>query len=129
MEREHTQNEKKLESLLLKTNQHLKLKLDSIKEATSTVETLTMQDRAFYVPDNGETELPPGQRSTATSVEQQQNANMKLLYDQSRCFHRQILSELERVQSLIQHHKENTHKQLFLREQNISLSICKLKLL
>ena len=46
VEREYAQNVTKLESLLLKTNHHLQLKLDRIKETTSTIETLTMLDRA-----------------------------------------------------------------------------------
>ena len=124
VEREHTQNIEKLESLLLKTNQHLQLKLGRIKEATPTVETLTTLDRAVYVIEGVE---PPRRKSAfpVSSVEHQQRPNVKVLHE-SRHFYRQILSELERTQSLIQHLKEDIHRQLLLREQTFSMSVCKL---
>ena len=125
VEREHTQNVKKLESLLLKTNQYLQLKLGRIKEATSTVETLTTLDRAVYVTEDVE---PPRRKSVfpISSVEHQQRHNAELLHE-SRHFYRQILSELERTQSLIQHLKEDIYRQLLLREQTFSMSVCKLQ--
>ena len=68
VEREYAQNETKLESMLLKTNQHLQLKLGRRKETTSTVEILTMIDRAMYVMEDV---APPRRKFTfpITSVE------------------------------------------------------------
>ena len=87
-----------------------------------------MQDRAVYVPEAGSTNLPPKRSAfpTTLTVEHQQTANAKLLHE-SRCFHRQILSELERTQSLIQCHKEDILRQLLLREQMLSASVCKIE--
>ena len=115
----------KLESMLLRTNHHLQLKLDRIKQTTSTVETLTMLDRAMYVVEGVE---PPRRKSAfpLTSVEYQQTSNAKLLQE-SRHFHGEIQSELERTQAFIQCLKENIHRQLLLREQTISISICKIE--
>ena len=125
LERKHTQNVMKIESLLLKTNQQLQLKLGRVKEATSSVETLTMLDRTTYVMKDVETQ----RRKSALpriAVEHQQRPNAELLHE-SRHFYRQILSELERKQALIQHHKENIHRQLLLREKTLSMSVCKIE--
>ena len=119
VEREYAQNVMKLESLLLKTNHHLQLKLGRIKEATSTVETLTILDRAVYVMENVE---PPRRKS----VEFQHRSIAKLLQE-SRCFYGEILSELERTQAVIQHLKESIHRQLLLREQIFSISVYKIE--
>ena len=126
VEREHTQDVEKLESLLLKTNQHLQLKLGKIKEATSTTETLTMLDRAVYVRED--VTEPPRRKSAlpVTSVEHQQRHTAELLRESRRCY-RRVLSEVERAQSLIQHHKENIHRQVLLREQTFSMAVCKIE--
>ena len=125
VEREYARSATKLESLLLKTNHHLRLKLDRIKETTSTVETLTTLDRAVYVMENVE---PPRRKSAfpLTSVECQHRSNAKLLQE-SRCFYGKILSELERTQTFIQHLKESIHRQLLSREQTFSMSVCKIE--
>jgi hypothetical protein len=122
IEREYAQNATKLESLLLKTHQNLQIKLGGIKETTSTVETL---DRAMYVMEGVE----PLRRKSAfplTSVECQQKANAKLLQE-SRCLYGHVLSELKRTQIFIQHLKESIHRQLLLREQTFSMSVCKIE--
>ena len=127
VEQEYAESEKKFESLLLKTHQQLQLKLGRVKQATSTAETLTMQDRAMYVIENVQTKVPLRKSVyPITSMELQQSVSAKLLHE-SRCFHKQILSELGRTQSLIQHHKEDIHRQLLLREQTFSLPVCKIE--
>ena len=124
---EYVENGKKFESLLSLTNQQLQFKPGRVRQATSTAETLTMQDRAVYVIETS-TKVPPRKLAYVpmTSVEHQQSVNAKLLHE-SRCFYRQILSELERAQSLIQHRKEDIHRQLLLREQTFSMSVCKIE--
>jgi hypothetical protein len=128
VENKHTQNATKLESLLLKTNHHLQLKLGKIRETTSTIERLTTLDRAMYVMKGVE----PLRRKSAfpilTAVECQQKSSAKLLQE-SRCFYGQILTELERTQVFTQHLKESIHRQLLLREQTMSflMSVCKIE--
>ena len=131
VEREHVLNKNKLESLLLRTEQDrdLQLKLIRIKEATSSVGTLTQEDRAIFVAETEKGARRPT-KSVAlaafpTPLQLQQSANSRLLED-SRQFYRHILSELDKAQSLIQQHREGIIRQLHMREENLPTSVYKI---
>ena len=128
MERELIRTEKEMDSLLLKTDQCIQLKLLRVKDATSKVETLTPQDRAVCVAESGteRTKLLSRRAAHPMPLQHQKSTSAELVHD-SRCYHEQISSELERTQSLIQQHREDIRRQLHAIEQQFPMSVCKIQ--
>lgn len=131
LEEEHNQAEQTLESLLLNTNQEVRSKLADIKDTTSTVERLSVQDMAIYL-EGGEskTDKASTRKMAAlaypTQLQPKDTVNTKIQHESQKC-HAHFTSELEDTQSHVQQHREEIQRQLYLREQQFTATICKVE--